>query len=231
MLGDHDAHAGVGQRAQPRGERDRRLRVELRHRLVQQQQRGPAGERGGQGDALQLAAGELARRPGAQVAGTCLAECLVDPGPDLGRGPGGALERERDLAVDGEHDRAGLGILEDDARPRADLGRARVTRVESGHAAAAAETAAVEVRDEPAERPQQRRLARAARAREQHELAFGELEIDAGERVALGPGRPVANAAQLGEHRSTTISAAPSRPAETSATSSAPAPLALPRVG
>jgi hypothetical protein len=115
MLGDHDAHAGVGQRTQARGEGDRRLRVELRHRLVEHEQRGPAGESSSQGDPLQLAAGELARRSRAQVAGACLVERLVDPGPDLGRRPGSALERERNLAVDREHDRARLGILEDDA--------------------------------------------------------------------------------------------------------------------
>jgi hypothetical protein len=106
-----------------------------------------------------------------------------------------------------------------------------MARVEAGDPAAAAEAPAVKVRDEPAEGAQKRRLARAAGAGEQHELACGELEVDACERVALRPGRAVADTAQLGEHRSTTISAVASRPAPTSAASTAPASMAVPSRG
>ena len=231
MLGDDDARSGIGERPQPRRERSGRLRIELRHRLVEQQQRWSRRERRRERDPLQLTARELTGRPVSEVRGAGLGQRLEHALGNLRRRPGGALEREGDLAIDREHDRPGLGILEDDAGARAHLGGSCMTRIEPRDLAAPGETTTVEVRHEAAQHAQQRRLARAARSGQQHELACVELEVDAGERVPLAARGAVADSAQLGEHRSTTPSAKTSMTRQSAATASAPGSVALPSTG
>ena len=146
-------------------------RVELRGRLVEHDQRGAAGERGAERDALELAAGQLRRRA---------VEQMGDP------------ERERRL-LDAARDRRGRSPRF--SRPNASSARTvPITTWVSGSwnsvptAAASSpgpcsrvsmpgdrrppgERAAVEVRHEPAGGAQQRRLARAGRARDDDQLA------------------------------------------------------------
>ena len=61
------------------------LRIELRRRLVEQQQPRTEGERRSEADALQLAGRELGDRPLGQVAGTDRGQRLLDARPDLAR--------------------------------------------------------------------------------------------------------------------------------------------------
>ncbi len=90
---------------------------------------------------------------------------------DLARRRADVLEPERDLRLDAaEHDLV-LGILEDGRDGAGELGGARAARVEARDLDAALEPAAVEVRDEPGERTQDRRLAGAGRPEQQQHLA------------------------------------------------------------
>ena len=114
--------------------------------------------------------------------------------------------------------------------PASSAGRVR-SRVAAADLDASAETTAVEVRNEPCERPQERRLARPRRAEQRDELARLDLERNVCERRPAGPriGEPefstVARATaprrrrsaappprQLVEHASTAASAARVRP-------------------
>ena len=158
------------------------LGVELRHRLVEEQQPRLERERRGEADPLQLAAGELDRLPAPEVERVHRLERALDPGPDLRRRDAEVLEPEGDLVRDDRHHDLVLGILEDRRDGAGELGRARATGVEPGDDDPALEAAAVEVRDEPGESAEQRRLARAGRAEERHDLSRLERQRDVAHR-------------------------------------------------
>src|SRR5205814_2255856 len=84
----------------------------------------------------------------------------------------------------GEHDLV-LRILEDDRRRAGELRGARAPRVEAADDDTSREAAAVEVRDEPRERAEERRLPGARRPEKRDDLAGLERERDAVE------GRPL----------------------------------------
>ena len=96
-----------------------------------------------------------------------------------------------------EHDLV-LGILEERRDGSREVGRPRAPRVVAGDLDAAGKAAAVEVRHEPGQRAQQRRLAAAGGAEQRDHLAGLEVERDAvqrrcrrlrvGERELLDPG-------------------------------------------
>ena len=92
------------------------------------------------------------------------------------------LEPERDLVRDDRHHDLVLGILEDRRDRPSELGRAGAARVQAGDDDPARERAAVEVRHEPGERAQQRRLAGARGPEQRDHLSRLELERDAVER-------------------------------------------------
>ena len=159
--------------------------VELRGRLVEQQQLRAAGERGAERDPLQLAAGELVGRAVQQPGDPERERRLLHPARDRGRREPAVLERERELRAHRAHQHLRLGVLQQRARDRGQLARAVLARVEPGAAQPAGEHAAVEVRHQPAGGAQQRRLARARAAGDDDELARLDGQRDVAQRVRL----------------------------------------------
>ena len=96
------------------------------------------------------------------------------------------LQPERDLGGHArEHDLV-LGILEERRDGSREVGRPRAPGVVAGDLDAAGEAAAVEVRHEPGQRAQQRRLAAAGGAEQRDHLARLEVERDAVQRRCRG---------------------------------------------
>ena len=110
--------------------------VELGGRLVEQQQPRPPGQRRAERDALELAAGQLVRRAVEQPGDAERERGLLHPARDRRRAPAAVLERERELGAHRAHHDLRLGVLEQRAGDRGQLGRAVLARVEAaGHAA------------------------------------------------------------------------------------------------
>ena len=107
---------------------------------------------------------------------------LLHAARDSGRREPLVLEREGELAADRVHHDLRLGVLEQRAGHRGQRRRLVGACVEAAGRHAARELATVEVRHQPARGAQQRRLARAGAAREHHELARRDLEVDAAQR-------------------------------------------------
>jgi hypothetical protein len=150
--------------------------VELRRRLVEQDERGRPGERGAERDALQLAAGELVRRAVEQRRD---ARARAPPPPPRARPPPapcrGSRAGRRARRDRAEHDLR-LGVLRQRPGHRGDVGRAVLAGVEAADDDPAAELAAVEVRHEPARRAHDRRLARGRQPGDDDELARARRE-------------------------------------------------------
>ena len=192
VLGEHHRHAAVAVDAH--GQRQQLLggdRVELARGLVQEQDRLPHRQHRGDRHPLLLAARKHRRRPSRDRRGAHRGEGLACPHRDLARRVAEVLEPECGLAVGPLHHELGLGVLEDEPRMPGQLARPVIARVESGHDHPPAQLAAVEVRCEAERGPQERRLARAGAADEQHELARLDLQVDAVERECGGARIPV----------------------------------------
>ena len=139
------------------------LEVECAQRLVEQQHVGPVHERSRERHALLLTAGQLVR-PAVLVPGQFHElERLADPGPGLGLGNALAAQPEPDVVADVEMGEQRV-VLEDH------VDRALVGGV-ARHVPAAKLDAAPGRRLEPADHPQRRGLAAAARAEQREELA------------------------------------------------------------
>ena len=157
-------------------------RVELRGRLVEQDQLRPARERGAERHALKLAPGQLGGRAVEQMRDSERERRLLDRARDRGRRLALVLERERQLGADRAHHDLRLGILEQ----RPDGGRERARTVLAGvhprERSRGRRTRRREMRHEPIRGAQQRRLARARPAGEHDQLARGDVERDVGDR-------------------------------------------------
>ena len=126
VLGDHDR--GVEVLVEAPEQRDQLVAgdgVELRGRLVEQDQLRPARERRAERDALELAAGQLGGRAVEQVRDPERERRLLDRARHRGGRLPLVLERERQLGADGAHHHLRLGILEQ----RADGGGQRAWTV------------------------------------------------------------------------------------------------------
>ena len=130
------------------------LGIELRRRLVEQQQTWLQGERRRQRHALQLAARELTGRTLREVLRTDQRERLFHTRPDLSRIDADVLEPERGLVRDLAHHDLVLRILEDRGHRSRQLGRTRLARIDAADDDAALEATSVEMRDERRERAQ-----------------------------------------------------------------------------
>ncbi len=159
-------------------------RVELGGRLVEQDQAGTGDQGRREGDALQLTAGERVDAAFEQVRDRQGEGHLLDRPGAVAGGVAAHLQRQLDLGGDGGRDDLGLGVLGDVADEGRQLRRTGLDRVEAGDVDRAGDLAAVEVRDEPAGRFQEGRLARGRAPGEQRELARSDLQRDAGERRA-----------------------------------------------
>ncbi len=150
LLGKHD---GTARRVDRGEERLRPGDVELRRRLVEQEQLGSERERGGKAHTLQLAARELDRTPPREVRCPDVGERNRDPWPDQLRRHTEVLETEGDLVLDARHDDLILGILKDRRDAARELGRAVRTSVEPRHVDAAGVSSTVKMRDQAGECP------------------------------------------------------------------------------
>ena len=162
--------------------------VELRGRLVEQDERRAAGERRAERDALQLAAGELVRGAVEQVGDAERERGLLDAARDRrGRQPA-VLQAEGELRAHGPHDDLRLGVLQQRARDDRQVARPVLARVEAADDDAPGDLAAVEVRHEAAGRAHERRLPGRRQAGEHDELA--RLDAPATRRAARASRRP-----------------------------------------
>jgi hypothetical protein len=167
LLGDDDG------RVETCGEVEERLRggrVELRGRLVEQQQLGLEGERRSEADALQLARRERLGSAAEEVLGADHGQGGPSAGKDLVRRDAEVLEPEGDLVLDMAEDDLVLRVLEERRHGAGQLRRAGRARVGPADLDATGEAAAVEVRHEARKRAQQRRLPRARGAEQDDEL-------------------------------------------------------------
>jgi len=160
--------------------------IELRRRLVEQQQPRPQCDRRREADTLQLASRELRDRAIGEVFGADCGERLVRAAHDVLRSGPDILEPERDLREHAREDDLLLGVLEDAGHRPGELGRPHCSRVEAGNLDAPFEAAAVKVRHEPRKCAQQRRLARAGRAEHGDDLACFDLQGDLAKRRGAG---------------------------------------------
>ena len=134
--------------------------------------------------ALQLAAGERVGAALEQVGDAERQRRLLHRARQRRRRLAAVLERQLELGPHAAHHHLRLGLLEHRAAHGGQLARAVLAHVEPADLELAARLAAVEVRDEPAERAQQRRLARAGQAGQHGERAGLDLERDVVERAA-----------------------------------------------
>ena len=156
--------------------------IELRGRLVQDGERRPAGQGGGQRHALELAAGELVGGPVQQGRDPEGQGRLLDAARD-GRGRLTAvLQGKGELGAHRAHDHLGLGILEQRPHARRQLAGPVLAHVHAGHRGVTADLAAVHVRHQAAGHPQQRRLPRSRRPGQQHQLPGLHLERHVAQR-------------------------------------------------
>ena len=179
MVGEQDRRVPLlVEPAQERQELVARHRVELGGRLVEHGERGATPQGGGQGDALQLAAGQLVGRAVEERGHAERERGLLDASSHRGRRLAAVLERKGDLGAHGPHHDLGLGVLQQRPDARGQLAGAVLASVHPGHLDASADLAAVNVRHQSAGGAQQRRLARARRPGQQHELSGLDLERD-----------------------------------------------------
>ncbi len=158
--------------------------VQLRGRLVEQDQRRARDERGGERDPLQLAAGQLAGGAVQQVTDPEGQRGLLHPARDAAGAAGAqVLERQRELGADRVHDDLRLGILQQRAGHGADRGRGVIACVQSADDHVARKAAAVEVRDETGGGAQQRRLARPRQPHDDAELTGRHRQADIAQRI------------------------------------------------
>jgi hypothetical protein len=146
--------------------------IELGGGLVEHDQGRATGERGRQRDALELAARELVRRPVEQMGDAQGQRRLLHPACRRSGTLSAVLERERELGAHRPHNDLRLGILEERAALRRQLPRSVVAGVQAGRHDLAGVLAAVEVRHQPARRPQQRRLSRSRQPAHHDQLSL-----------------------------------------------------------
>ena len=164
------------------------VRVELRRRLVQQQELRAERERGRETHALELAARELVRAPCREVERADGVERGLGARSDRVGGRRDVLEPERDLVEDACHHDLVVRVLEDGRHRPGEVGGTRAPRVETGDLHRALEPAAVKMRDEPCERAHQRRLARAGGTEHRDDLARLDAQGHVLERRRRGAG-------------------------------------------
>ena len=169
--------------------------VQLRRRLVEEEKPGPQGERRREANTLQLPAGELGGSPTRQVGHADLVERVGDARVYLVSRRADVLEPEGDLVRDRGEDDLILRILEYRGHHAGQFRGPRRPRVTAAHDDAALEAAAVEMRYQPGERTEQRRLARAGGSEHADDLALVELEREVTE------GRLLARIRKLRMHR------------------------------
>ena len=144
------------------------LRVQVRERLVEQQDLRAQHDRTGDRHPLLLTAGELARQPRAVAREAHECQSLLRPGPDLRLAHAADREAVADILGDGEVREEGVG-LED----HGDVAR---RRRQCGHVLPADQDAPRGRKLEASDHAQGGGLAAAGRTQERHEVAGPDLE-------------------------------------------------------
>ena len=148
---------------QPRQGREDLLgagRVEGRGGLVEDEQPGVGGEHGADGDALLLAAGEVAQGGVTQVGDPEQVEHLLDPASHRGGVQGQLFEGVGELLLHGVGDEARQRVLPHHAHHAGEVARAVGAGVVAEDRDPTGQVAAGEVRDRAVDGAEQRRLPR-----------------------------------------------------------------------
>ena len=116
------------------------------------------GERRCDADSLELAGGELVGLPAREVTGAQGSEGLEDASLDLQRRHAEVLETELELVLDAGHHDLVLRVLEDARDCAGQVARPRRPRVPPIDLDTPGEASSVEVRHQPGENAQKRRL-------------------------------------------------------------------------
>jgi hypothetical protein len=175
VLGDE--HGSAGPERVP-DERSGAVGVELRRRLVEEQQPRPQRERGCEAHPLELAARELVRRPRREAGRPDRVQRAARAGADRLGPDAEVLQPEGHLVLDPRHHDLVLRILEERRNDTCELGWRGESRVQAGHLDAAREAAAVKVGHEPGERTKQGGLSGARSAQDEDGLARLQRERD-----------------------------------------------------
>ena len=174
-------------------------RVEGRGGFVEDQDPRVHGQHRPDGDALLLAAGEPAQVARTQVGDAEQVEGLLDASPHgVGR-QAELLHAVGELLLDRVGDETRGGVLADVPDVVGPLARRGADDARAVEEHVAGEAPARESRDEAADDAEQRRLARAGRSGDEHELALVDGEVDVVEHggVVVGPHVGQADIAQL----------------------------------
>ena len=179
MLGHDDCDSEVVDEAGDRGQHVLSAgRVQGRRGLVEDDDLGVGGEHRADGDALLLAAGELAQCRPTQVGDAEDVEGLLDPLAHRRGGEAQLLHAVGELLLDGVRDEPGEGILADDTDEVGEVARAVLTRVAPVDADVSGEGAPGEVWDVPGHRAEEGGLARSGAADDEDELALVDGQAD-----------------------------------------------------
>ena len=189
VLGQHDRDPEVVHDAMERGQ-DLFCGngIQRRRRLVEHEHPRAGGEEGGDRDTLLLATREGAQRPRAQRREPEEVEGLLDAAADRRRVQTHRLHAVGDLVLDDVRDERRRRVLLDEPDDGREVARSVLGGVESVDGDAARQRAAAEVRHEPVDGAQQRRLAAARGTDDEDELALGDLERDVVEAGSGGAG-------------------------------------------
>ena len=158
------------------------LRIEVRGRLVEHEQRRPHREGARDREALPPSARESVGVLGAALPQAHAAERIFGACEHLVDGQAQVLGPERDLVEQCAGDQLRVGVLEHHADVRAQLGDRGHGRVDPVDQHRPLNGRRHRVRNEPVERERQRRLAGPARTEQQHHLAARDVEARRGGR-------------------------------------------------
>jgi hypothetical protein len=160
VFGEEDGDTEAGPRAfECREDGLGAIGIELGGGLVEEEEAGFQGQGGGDGDALAFAAGEGREAAREEVGDAEGGREAFDAAAHLGRGDGVLFEAEGELVLDGLGDGLNLGLLEDHAGDAGHRAGGGTGRIETGDLCGAGEAAAVELRDEAVEDPEEAGLA------------------------------------------------------------------------
>jgi len=116
VIDQHDRLAALARLTDEAPHEPCAVRIEIRRRLVEEEDLGTEGEDAGECEALLLAARERAGRMVVRIRESDARERSVDTRPDLGGRYATVLEPERHVVAGPGHDELRLRILEDHAR-------------------------------------------------------------------------------------------------------------------
>ena len=177
MLDEDDGRgAGCPHRREPRRQLAAAVGIEVRRRLVQDQDRRVRREDPRDGEPLLLTAGQAAGASAVEPSEAEPRERRRDARPHRRRRPPEALEAERNLVIHALHDELALWVLEDDPDRAGDERLAIVAGPIPGHDELAVEAPPDRSGHEPGDRAGQRALARSGWADDQEAAALRKVE-------------------------------------------------------